>query len=133
MSNKYDWLLKKTPRSVDAMKLWPFNPRLNPEEDYSSITDFSEEITRNDSDRRNFMELIKSIIENGFIPADPIVVWQLDDKKYYVAEGNRRVLALKLLRAPDKAPRSIRVSVRKFSSKANLSDFGNICICRSNF
>ena len=34
----------------------------------------------------------------------------------YVAEGNRRVLALKLLRDPNKAPKSIRGLVRKYSA-----------------
>ena len=60
---------------------------------------------------------IKSISENGFIPSDPIVVWKnTDNEKFYVAEGNRRVLALKLLRDPNKAPKSIRGLVRKYST-----------------
>lgn len=63
------------------------------------------------------MDLIRSIAINGFIPADPIVVWK-DDKndRYYVAEGNRRVLALKLLRDPMKAPREIRGTVTRLAS-----------------
>lgn len=115
MSNKYDWLLKKTPRSVDAMKLWPQNPRLDPDEDYSTILEFTEEVTRETSDRRDFIDLAKSFVSKGFIPADPVVVWQGNDKKYYVAEGNRRVLALKLLRNPERAPKSIRATFKKLA------------------
>lgn len=68
-------------------------------------------------ERESFCNLIKSISENGFIPSDPIVVWKnTDNEKFYVAEGNRRVLALKLLRDPNKAPKSIRGLVRKYST-----------------
>ena len=43
-------------------------------------------------------------------------MWQNpEDGRYYVAEGNRRVLALKLLRDPGKAPRDIRGTVKSLS------------------
>ena len=62
------------------------------------------------------MDLVRSIATNGFIPADPIVVWKdAKNERYYVAEGNRRVLALKLLRDPSKAPREIRGTVKSLS------------------
>lgn len=113
----YDWLSKRTPRSVDELRPWAENPRLNPEDSHVTISDYIEDIIMDKADRDNFCALIKSIAERGFIPADPIVVWQnLENNKYYVAEGNRRVLACKILRNPDKAPRSIRGLVRKYSS-----------------
>jgi hypothetical protein len=110
---EYEWLNRKTPRSVDQLKLWPENPRLNPEEKHIQLSDFVEDLTYEDSDKKQFFKLLKSIAEDGFIPADPIVVWKNEENdKFYVAEGNRRVLALKLLRDPNKSPKSIRSFVR---------------------
>jgi len=127
MTNKYDWLLRKTPRSVDGIKLWPENPRLNPEEEYQTVIDFAEEMTLEDSDRKDFIALAKSIVEKGFIPADPVVLWQHDrTKKYYVAEGNRRVLALKLLRKPKTAPKSIRATIVKLSQRIDANSIYKI-------
>lgn len=63
------------------------------------MRDFIENIIQEEGDKKNFLDLLRSIAKNGFIPADPIVVWQKPaDGRFYVAEGNRRVLALKLLR-----------------------------------
>ena len=68
--------------------------------------------------------MINSIATRGYIPADPIVVWKNEkNDKYYVAEGNRRVLALKLLRNPEKSPSPIRSYVR---NKAALIDRNEI-------
>ena len=108
----YSWFSKRYLRSIDQLRPWSRNPRLNPEEQHVYLVDFIEDIIQEDGDKANFMELVRSIATNGFIPADPIVVWK-DEKndRYYVAEGNRRVLALKLLRDPDKAPREIRGTV----------------------
>lgn len=112
----YKWLNYKTPRAVDQLRLWPENPRLNPEENHIYLSDYAEDITNESTDKNKFIDLVKSIAEDGFIPADPIVVWKnTENERYYVAEGNRRVLALKLLRDPQKAPRSIRSSIIKYS------------------
>ncbi len=114
--NNYDWLDKKTPRIVENLKLWPENPRLNPEENHIRVSDFVEDLITENSDKESFLELIKSIVQDGFRPFDPIIIWKSeDDEHHYVAEGNRRVLALKLLLNPSKAPKSIRGTVRKYS------------------
>lgn len=127
MSGKFDWLVTKTPRSVDQLRLWPENPRLNPEETHLTLKDFAEDLTNEPADKKDFYELITSISEDGFIPADPVVVWKNEENnKYYVAEGNRRLVALKLLREPHKAPKSIRNFVRKASDKMNLTDIEKI-------
>lgn len=129
MSKNYDWLIKKTPRSVDQLRLWPENPRLNPEEPHLTLKDFAEDITDDNADKQDFYALIKSIIEDGFVPADPIVVWKNDEnEKYYVAEGNRRVIALKLLRNPEKSPKAIRSYMRKASKRINLMDIEKILV-----
>ncbi|MDQ1095360.1 MULTISPECIES: ParB N-terminal domain-containing protein [Chryseobacterium] len=126
---KYEWLNKKTPRSVDQLRLWSENPRLNPEEKHILLSDFAEDMTFEESDRKDFFKLLKSIVDDGFIPADPVVVWKNEEnEKFYVAEGNRRVLALKLLREPNKAPKSIRGMVRVLSSKINKESIEKVLV-----
>lgn len=126
----YDWLSKRTPRSVDELRPWPENPRLNPEETHVTTSDYVEDIIFEKADRDSFCNLVKSIAERGFIPADPIVVWQNpDNNKFYVAEGNRRILALKILRDPDKSPRSIRAIIRKYSACIDLASIKKVLVC----
>jgi len=128
--NKYEWLEKRTPRSVDNLRLWDGNPRLVPEENHIHIADFVSDLLSDPSEKTNFFNLIDSISTDGFIPADPVVVWQEpSNEKYYVAEGNRRVLALKLLRHPDKAPKSIRSYIRKKAFSVNRDDIEKIRVC----
>ena len=97
MGEKYNWLEKRTPRSIDQLRLWNENPRLNPDETHLTIVDFTEDMISDENEKKHFFDLLKSLA-NDYIPADPIVVWQESNKKFYVAEGNRRVLALKLLK-----------------------------------
>ncbi len=123
MTNKNDWLLKKNLRSVDNLRLWGQNPRLDPENSYITTRDFAEEITSSEADRNSFIDIAKSIVNRGFIPADPIVVWQNEEnQKFYVVEGNRRVLAIKLLHQPEKAPKSIRGIFTKLASNISKDD-----------
>lgn len=82
----YDWLSKRTPRSVDELRPWPENPRLNPEETHVTTSDYVEDIISEKADRENFCDLVKSIAERGFIPADPIVVWQNPDNKNFMSQ-----------------------------------------------
>lgn len=113
----YSWFNKRYLRSIDQLRPWSGNPRLNPEEQHVSLRDYVEDIIQEDGDKKSFIDLVRSIATNGFIPADPIVVWKADkNDRYYVAEGNRRVLALKLLRDPSKAPREIRGTVTRLAS-----------------
>ena len=74
--NKYEWLEKRTPRSVDNLRLWDGNPRLVPEENHIHIADFVSDLLSDPSEKTNFFNLIDSISTDGFIPADPVVVWQ---------------------------------------------------------
>ena len=114
----YSWFNKRYLRSIDQLRPWSGNPRLNPEEQHANLRDYIEDIIQEDGDKKSFMDLIRSIATNGFIPADPIVVWQdSNNDRYYVAEGNRRVIALKLLRDPMKAPREIRGTVTRLASE----------------
>ena len=127
MSGKFEWLIRKTPRSVDQLRLCPENPRLNPDETHLTLSDIAEDLTFEKSDKKDFYKLINSIVEDGFIPADPVVVWKNEENnKYYVAEGNRRLVALKLLREPHKAPKAIRSFIRKASDRINLTEIEKI-------
>ncbi len=126
----YNWLEVRTPRSVNELRPWPENPRLNPDASPVTLTDYIEDIISDNGDKDSFIDLIKSIAERGFIPADPIVVWQnASNQKFYVAEGNRRVLALKVLLYPNRAPRSIRGIVRKYAAKINPNSIRKIRVC----
>lgn len=127
MRSKYDWLNKKTWRSVDQLRLWSDNPRLNPDETHVTLSDFAEDLTSDNADKLDFYMLVNSIVEDGFVPADPMVVWKDEsNQKYYVAEGNRRLVALKLLREPNKAPKSIRSFIRRASDKINITTIDKI-------
>lgn len=125
----YSWFNKRRQRSIDQLRPWSNNPRLNPEEQHVNLRDYIEDIIEEAGDKGIFMDLIRSIATNGFIPADPIVVWK-DGKndRYYVAEGNRRVLALKLLRDPSKAPREIRGTVTRLANSWERIDKINVNI-----
>lgn len=51
------------------------------------------------------LELVGSIVENGFLPYEPLIVRQ-EDNKFVVIEGNRRLAAVRsiLSEPPDKYP-----------------------------
>lgn len=131
MKDKFEWLEKKTPRSIEQLKLWSENPRLNPDEPHSTVADFAEDIIADENDKKHFFDLLRSIAVE-YIPADPIVVWKEIDNRFYVAEGNRRVLALKLLKDPEKAPKSIRAYVRRISeNRTEKYDKIKVCVAPS--
>lgn len=109
-----EWYDRKYVRSVENLKLWKANPRYNPNEELISITDFAEAIIDDEQEKISFYDLIKSIAQK-FRPIDPIVVWKDEKNRFCVAEGNRRVLALKLLLNPNKAPKGMRKYVRDLS------------------
>lgn len=126
------WWENRVLRSVDNLKLWRDNPRLDPSSQPVRVRDFVEELISDVNDKQDFIELITSIANRGFVSFDPIVVWQNEaDKNFYVAEGNRRVMALKLLRNPEKAPMSIRRAVNKLSKSIDRDTIEKIKVCVS--
>lgn len=44
-----------------------------------------------------FWALVNSLLDDGYIPTENIIVWRNDEGKLIVKEGNRRVGALKLI------------------------------------
>ena len=130
LMNKYVWLEKKYSRNVDRLRLWTQNPRLDPEVRHTTLSDYASDLFSESGEKDSFIKLVKSIARDGFVPADPIVVWKdSNNRQHYVAEGNRRVLALKLLRSPDKAPQSLRGLFRKNAALINLEDIEKISVC----
>lgn len=127
--NKTMWWETRVLRSVDNLKLWHDNPRLDPANKLVTVRDYVEELIADATDEQNFLTLMKSIATRGFNSFDPIVVWQNQDKSFIVAEGNRRVMALKLLRAPEKAPMSIRKTVVTLSRMIDRDDIEKIRVC----
>ena len=84
-------------------------------------------MTSDNAEKNDFFALVNSIVADGSVPADSVVVWKNEiNNKYYVAEGNRRVIVLKLLRKPKKSPKSIRSFIRKASSQIDTTTIEKI-------
>ena len=121
------WWENRVLRSVDNLKLWHENPRLDPSSRLVTVRDYVEELINDPIDEQNFINLVRSIATRGFMSFDPIIVWQDDETRLFVvAEGNRRVMALKLLRSPEKAPMSIRKTVVGLSRLIDRDDIEKI-------
>ncbi|AXR08089.1 ParB N-terminal domain-containing protein [Salinimonas sediminis] len=131
MERKVDkWWDNRVIRSVDNLKLWSENPRLDASSKLVTLKDYVEELISDANDEQNFLSLLRSIASRGFLSFDPIVVWQdQETKNFIVAEGNRRVMALKLLRSPEKAPMSIRKTVVNLSRTINRESIEKIKVC----
>jgi hypothetical protein len=123
------WWENRVLRTVDNLKLWSDNPRLDPSSKLVKVRDFVEELISDSTDEQNFLSLLKSIATRGFMAFEPIVIWKNEDEHFMVAEGNRRVMALKLLRDPNKAPMSIRKVVVNYSRMIDRDDIEKIKVC----
>lgn len=70
------------------------------------------------------LELARDIAENGLSPLERFMVFredaedELDVANFIVAEGNRRLCALKLLKDPRRAPRDLREQFKKMKSRS---------------
>lgn len=89
----------------DDIVLDPNNPRFFTEKSTGDIPDAKvadervQERAWASIEGLGIQELYHSILRNGFLPLDKIVVRALPSGKYVVVEGNRRLAALKLLRS----------------------------------
>ena len=127
--NNKKWWENRVLRTIDNLKLWSDNPRLDPSSKLVKVRDFVEELISDSTDEQNFLSLLKSIATRGFMAFEPIVIWKNEDDHFMVAEGNRRVMALKLLRDPNKAPMSIRKTVVSYSRMIDRDDIEKIKVC----
>ncbi|MBE0469937.1 MAG: ParB N-terminal domain-containing protein [Methyloprofundus sp.] len=128
VESKQNWWEVRVRRSVDNLRMWSDNPRLDPSNKLITLRDFVEELIDDATDAQNFLDLMKSIVDRGFISFDPVVVWK-EGNSFVVAEGNRRVMALKLLRAPEKAPISIRKNVVALSRQIDRDQIEKVKVC----
>lgn len=58
------------------------------------------------------MQILNNIYENGYYPDEPPVVVK-ENKKFYVLDGNRRIVSLKAMLTPGIAPESFATRIRK--------------------
>ena len=103
---KKDKIMKKIERqkikNVDNLLLWHNNPRLIEEFGEERSMDVIESCQEEIKDRLiaegSIHDLVKSILSNGWLGYDPILVATIENgKKFVVLEGNRRVTALKTI------------------------------------
>lgn len=74
---------------VDELLLDPLNIRLE-KQNWTQ-----EEIINDLFVNEDAMQILQNIYENGYYPDEPPVVVQ-EKKKFYVLDGNRRIVALKV-------------------------------------
>ncbi|MBI0159577.1 MULTISPECIES: ParB N-terminal domain-containing protein [unclassified Snodgrassella] len=120
------WYEKHEYKSVDDLQLWDTNPRFNPSRKLETLRDCVEELIKDNNGKEKFINLITSIAKNGFIGLDPIIIWQNNEAGFTVAEGNRRVMALKLLLNPANSPINIRETVTNLSESINKDEIEKI-------
>lgn len=104
---------------LDSLLLDPNNYRLQEASGYVSVPaerfqlEQVQKSTLQRLQQENLKELQKSILSNGFLPIERIVVSPYDhaEGKYLVIEGNRRVATLKTLREQERAGIEIPASV----------------------
>jgi len=109
--------------SLDQLFLDPNNPRLareqrpgygNPEEFLTPAA--QDELQQHIRHRFRVSGLISTILSVGWLPVDPILVWELpgQEGRYLVVEGNTRVVALRTIRRTfeDETMRLLRAQER---------------------
>lgn len=93
--------------AFDKLFLDPNNPRIAPEDPpgYDDPDAIFEDELQADLEKRvqnayKVADLEASILAQGWVPYDPIIVWEHPDKKghFIVVEGNTRTVALRALR-----------------------------------
>lgn len=87
-----------TSLSLDVLRLDAKNPRL-PAEVQGSSEDFLLEYI---AEAYNAMEVARSIARHGYFASEPLIVIP-DNDEYIVVEGNRRLVALRILADPSLA------------------------------
>ena len=79
--------------SLDDLDFDPQNPRFPKSVNEGSVEKLIERMSREE----RVLELMESIGEQGYFPGEPLIAVRNGSGKYFVAEGNRRLAALKLL------------------------------------
>lgn len=79
--------------SLDELEFDPHNPRFPKSVNDGPIDKLIERMAREE----RVLELMESIGEQGYFPGEPLIAVRHGAGRYFVAEGNRRLAALKLL------------------------------------
>ena len=107
MANHFNDLGPRDEVPFDSVFIDPNNPRISPNrssryEDPDEIFDseLQQQLTTKTYKVYNAQELEDAIAEQGWIPIDPIIVWEHPDRKghYVVVEGNTRTSVLRNIR-----------------------------------
>jgi hypothetical protein len=106
-------MVERSEVAIDRIFLDLENPRHEPYEAQSQVIEY---LCRHE----NILPLAKDIVANGLNPIEQFALIPIDEAggdepSYFVAEGNRRVCALKLLHDPDLAPTKLRKSFEQAS------------------
>jgi len=101
---QYEWGSKDV--NVEDLMLDPKNIRLEIE------NGTQDEIINDLFMNEDAMQILENIRENGYFPDEPPVV-VLENDKYFVLEGNRRVVALKAMISPEIAPTKYIEKIKK--------------------
>jgi hypothetical protein len=99
--------LSQVTRSVLALRLDPDNVRLSPDLERKPLHILSEMWDLDDVE-----DMIRSIVDRGFLPLDSIFITKEGDY-FVVVEGNRRVAACKLIVDPSKIGPVVEKRVRR--------------------
>ena len=91
---------------VDELLLDPLNIRLEKQ----NCT--QDEIINDLFANEDAMQILQNIYENGYYPDEPPVVVQ-EKRKFYVIDGNRRVVSLKAMIKPGITPDNFANRIRK--------------------
>jgi len=91
---------------VDELLLDPWNIRLE-QQGWTQ-----EEIINDLFVNEDAMQILNNIYENGYYPDEPPVVVK-ENQKYYVIDGNRRIVSLKAMLTPGIAPEGFASKIRK--------------------
>jgi len=95
---------------VNALRFDPENPRLGGAIRSGDDEEVQERIRKHLCEIPHYaLDLVGSIVENGFLPYEPLIVRQ-EGERFVVIEGNRRLAAVKsILSAPaERYPQAVR-------------------------
>lgn len=108
---------EKTTMKISQLCVAPDNPR---HEEVNGEIEAIRELCKTE----NIEVLARDIQLHGISPAERLIVMAVDEDEdnpdidqYFVAEGNRRICALKLLHDPELAPSNIRKQIQTYADK----------------
>jgi len=121
---------EKTTMKISQLCVAPDNPR---HEEVNGEIEAIRELCKSE----NIEVLARDIQLHGVSPAERLIVMAVDEDEddpkrdqYFVAEGNRRICALKLLHDPELAPSNIRKQIQTYADKWNKIDELDVVIIR---